>query len=181
MIFLSKSRMSVLSISIYILVIHPKMWRNRVTPSKFGVTVFFLMTLILCLPQLWATSSDPEEPNESVTHEAESPSRLSSEAIPLQIADVPDRPRLLSEFLFVPLGDTFLGSGSLGPEFTLPTGAVWRPSLWIFGTYRTAVQTFDNGITPRRAEWANRLDLFGNLKLSGTEQDVGFAVGGGNA
>ena len=164
------------------------------TPSKCGVTVFLLITLILCLPKLWATSSDQEKPNESVTPEAESPSRLSSEAIPLQIGNesvtpeaespsrlsseaiplqidaVPDRPRLLSEFLGLPLGDTFLGSGALGKEFTLPTGAVWRPSFWAFGQYRTAVQTFDNGVDSRQSEWANRLDLFANLKLSGTER-----------
>jgi hypothetical protein len=144
------------------------------TLTKFGVTLLLLITVVIYVQDLWAASDDRKEPEESVPHEAESPSRLSSEAIPLQLNDVPDRPRLLPEVLGIPLGDTFLGTGPLGKEFTLPTGAVWRPSLWIFGQLRTAVQTFDNGIT-RNSEWANRLDLFGNLKLSASERIlIGF-------
>jgi hypothetical protein len=39
----------------------------------------------------------------------------------------------------------------------------------LFGTYRTAIQTFEDG-TERYSEWANRLDMFANLQLSGTER-----------
>ena len=84
--------------------------------------------------------------------------------LPLQVEDVPDRPTLLLE-----LGEPFLGTGSFGPEVELPTGAVWRPSLWVFGTHRMAVQTVDNGAT-RVSEWAHRLDLFANLKLSASDR-----------
>ncbi len=118
-----------------------------------------------------ATSEDDNKHQEE--SKDESASRLSDESLPLQIEEVPQRPRLLLEF-----GDRFLDSGALGPEFTLPTGAVWRPSLWVFGEYRTAVQTFERGFMAggemsddtRTSEWANRLDIFGNLKLSGTER-----------
>ena len=94
----------------------------------------------------------------------ESGSRLSDIPLPLQVEDVPDRPTLLLE-----LGEPFLGTGSFGPEVELPTGAVWRPSLWVFGTHRMAVQTVDNGAT-RVSEWAHRLDLFANLKLSASDR-----------
>lgn len=91
-------------------------------------------------------------------------SRLSDVPLPLQVEDVPERPTLLLE-----LGEPFLGSGPFGPEFELPTGAVWRPSFWVFGTHRMAVQTVDDGAT-RTSEWAHRLDLFANLKLSASER-----------
>lgn len=41
----------------------------------------------------------------------------------------------------------------------------------MFGNYRTAVQTFDNGLT-RTSEWANDLNLFANLQLAATERIV---------
>ena len=91
-------------------------------------------------------------------------SRLPDEVLPLQSDLVPDRPPLLLE-----LGEPFLGSGPLSPGIELPGGAVWQPAVWIFGTYRTAVQVFHDGNT-QAGEWVNRLDLFGQLKLSGTER-----------
>jgi hypothetical protein len=69
------------------------------------------------------------------------------------------------------LGDGFLEPGPLQSGFELPGGAVWQPSLVVYGTYRTALQTFD-GPGPRVSEWANDLDLFANLQLSGTERLV---------
>ncbi len=81
--------------------------------------------------------------------------------------DIPDRPPLILE-----LGDPFLAPGNLGAGFELPTGAVWQPRLWVFGTLRTALQTFDNGVTPPTPEWANRFDLFANLQLTGTEKII---------
>lgn len=103
---------------------------------------------------------------------AASESRLSDEAIPLQVEGFPERPKPLLE-----LGEPFLGTGTLDPGLQLPTGAVWQPSLLLFGNFRTGIQTFaDNGDTDRRiSEWANRLDLFLNLQLSGSERlVVGF-------
>lgn len=96
-------------------------------------------------------------------------SRFSDEPAPLQIEDFPKRPKPLLE-----LGDKFLGNGNLQDGFTLPSGAVWHPSFWMYGNFRSAVQTFDNGTT-RVTEWANDLNLFGNLQLAATERVlIGF-------
>ena len=96
-------------------------------------------------------------------------SRLSDEKIPLQLEGFPKRPKPLLE-----LGEPFLGTGTLAPGIQLPTGAVWQPSLLLFGNFRTAIQSIDSG-PGRVTEWANRLDLFFNLQLSGSERlVVGF-------
>jgi hypothetical protein len=89
-------------------------------------------------------------------------SRLSDEPIPLDQTIA--RPRSVLE-----VGEPFLNTGPLTRGFRLPGGAVVQPSLLLFGTYRTAVQTFDDG-SSRRSEWANRLDAFANLQLTGTER-----------
>ncbi|MGB0581641.1 MAG: hypothetical protein ACPGVU_18245 [Limisphaerales bacterium] len=91
-------------------------------------------------------------------------SRFSDEPAPLQTESFPERPKPLLEW-----GDKFLGNGNIQDGFTLPTGAVWHPSLWVYGNYRSAVQSFDNGTT-RVTEWANDLNLFGNLQLAATER-----------
>ena len=39
----------------------------------------------------------------------------------------------------------------------------------MYGSYRTALQSYNNG-NETFTEWVNRLDLFGNLQLSGTER-----------
>ncbi len=95
-------------------------------------------------------------------------SRLSDEQIPFAgVEGLPPRPGLIWEF-----GDNFLDSGNLYSGFELPTGAVWQPRLWLFATLRSAVQTFDDGVNDRSSEWVNRLDLFANLQLTGTEKLV---------
>jgi hypothetical protein len=69
------------------------------------------------------------------------------------------------------LGDPFLGTGNLAPGTTLPGGAVWQPRFWVYGNARTALQTYDTGEDNGQVfEWVNRLDLFGNLQLTGTER-----------
>ena len=85
--------------------------------------------------------------------------------------DLPPRAKPLLE-----LGPRFLATGNIEKGFILPTGAVWTPSLWVYGTLRSAYQTFDTpGDNDEVQEWANRLDLFANLQLSGTERLlVGF-------
>ncbi len=94
---------------------------------------------------------------------------LAADPIPLQTDHFPKRPRLLLE-----IGERFLDSGHLSQGIRLPTGAVWRPALWVFGTYRSSVQGFDNGVT-ENGEWAHRLDIFANLRLTGTERVlIGF-------
>ena len=96
-----------------------------------------------------------------------SESRLSDKPQPyLSDKDLPVRTPPLLE-----LGDLFLGRGNLSPGFELPTGAVWQPRFWVYGSARTSLQTFDTGRGGDQVtEWANRLDLFGNLQLTGTER-----------
>lgn len=90
-------------------------------------------------------------------------SPLDEYAIGLQ--PIPDRPDLLIE-----TNEKFLDIGFLNQGIVIPTGAVWRPSFWVFGTYRTGINYFNNRTGTNATEWANRLDLFGQLNLSGTER-----------
>jgi hypothetical protein len=81
---------------------------------------------------------------------------------------IPYRPELLFE-----QGDRFLDTGKLDAGFEVPLlGAVWQPRLWSYVINRTALQTFDNHAagTERETEIANRMDLFVNLQLTGTEK-----------
>jgi hypothetical protein len=95
----------------------------------------------------------------------ESASRFPDEPIPLKLEGFPQRPKPILE-----LGAPFLGTGPLDPGIEMPGGATWQPSLLVYGTYRTAVQTFDDGPGQQLSEWVNRLDLFANLQLTGTER-----------
>jgi len=93
-------------------------------------------------------------------------SALSDEPVPLlDEEDLPPRTPPIIE-----IGPDFLGTGNIPRGIELPTGAVWTPALWIFGDYRTALNYFDNGEAPHSEEWVNRLDIFANLQLSGTER-----------
>lgn len=97
-------------------------------------------------------------------------SALSDEARPLQIEAVGTRVRPILE-----VGDTFLGAGNINTGIRLPTGAVWQPNLLVWGTFRTAVNAFDDEqITgdDEFSEWANRLDLFAQVSLSQTDRIV---------
>lgn len=81
--------------------------------------------------------------------------------------EVPDRQNLFG-------GNPFLASGNLDEGFESPTGAIWQPVFLLFGTARTAIQGFDDGLT-ESGEWVNRIDLFGNLYLTPTERIlIGF-------
>ena len=83
-------------------------------------------------------------------------------------SDTGTRPPLIYEG-----GDLFLGTGKLYEGFKTPWGAVWQPQLWVFGTMRTSLHTFENNSSNSTAsEWANRLDLFANIQLTGTEKFV---------
>ena len=84
------------------------------------------------------------------------------------VGDIPFRPAL-----FLELGDPFLDTGQLDAGFEVPIlGAIWQPRLWSYLINRTAVQTFDNGAPGRLrdTEIANRMDLYANLQLTGTEK-----------
>jgi len=93
------------------------------------------------------------------------PAKYPDKPIPYKtIGDIPPRPKLGIE-----IGDPFLDTGKLDAGFETPWGAVWQPRLWGYMIYRTALQSFDNGLR-HDTEWANRLDLFLNLQLTGTEK-----------
>ncbi len=87
---------------------------------------------------------------------------------PIPLQPIPRRPQLLIETDDEP----FLAPGWLEQGIETPTGAIWRPALWVVGTYRTGINYFDNRSTTNVTEWANRLDLFGQLNLTGTERLV---------
>ena len=92
---------------------------------------------------------------------------LSEEPIPMATEeDLPERTAPPVE-----IGPDFLGRGNLPQGIELPTGAVWNPALWVYGNLRTGLNYFDGGgASEPVSEWANDLDLFGNLHLSGTER-----------
>ena len=116
--------------------------------------IITMLALLTCLPPDRAVAADAN--------------RISDKVVPPQVNNFPKRPRLLLE-----LGEKFLASGPLRAGWKIPTGATWHPALWVFGSYRTGFQTFDAG--QQFSEWANRLDIYANLRLSGTERIlVGF-------
>ena len=101
--------------------------------------------------------------------ETEEVSAFSEEHIQLRApSDTGNRPPLIYEG-----GDLFLGVGDLYEGFETPWGAVWQPQLWVFGSMRSSLQMFENASSNSTAsEWANRLDLFANLQLTGTEKFI---------
>ena len=145
---------------------------TRAAPWRFLAPL--AAAVVLAAPALAGDDGETEEPAqgaESAPHAGDDhhSSELTDDYIPLQLEGFPERPRYLLE-----LGNPYLGTGRIRPGFKLPTGAVWQPSLILFGTLRTAAQSFDDDRV-RVTEIASRLDLFANLQLSGTERlVVGF-------
>jgi len=93
---------------------------------------------------------------------------LTSDYIPMISVDAVGEPSgPILEF-----GDPFLRSGRLSDPIVLPTGAAWNPSIWVFGNYRGAFQMINDQNRAQNIEAVNRLDLFANLQLSGTERIV---------
>src|SRR5262249_49525356 len=119
------------------------------------------------LPEPAAVPSEAPKPppGPAACPPAESKSRISDEVIGIQ--PVPDRPPLVFEE-----HDPFLGPGFLTPGIELPPGAVRRPSIWVFGTNRFATQYFQDHTTTNSFEVVDRLDLFTQLNLTGTERLV---------
>lgn len=92
--------------------------------------------------------------------------RLSDKASPYIIP--PDRPALPIE-----MGCKFLGKGNIPQGIKMPTGAVFTPCLWGFGTWRAAMQTYESvGAPGRNTELVTRLDLFANLQLTTTDKCI---------
>lgn len=122
----------------------------------------------------------PTEPGEFPTLEG-----FCDQPHPPDPAAFPARPATFFEFLNLPfMGDPLLKPGELKRPIRIPGGAVWQPQLYLFGNYRLAAQAFDvrsdgestapNLSSPNR-ELVNRLNVFLNLQLSGSERIlVGF-------
>lgn len=87
------------------------------------------------------------------------------EDCPIGQQEIPERPPLIFEY-----NEFFLAPGWLAQGIEIPTGAVWRPSVWIFGQYRLGVNYYDGHTGNRLAEIAHRLDLFAQVNLTGTER-----------
>ncbi|MFT5043032.1 MAG: hypothetical protein ACI8TX_004029 [Hyphomicrobiaceae bacterium] len=85
---------------------------------------------------------------------------------PIELATLPERPRPILE-----IGNDYLAPVEISEGIALPTGAVWQPSLLAWGTLRSAMQA-KTGAGTDEAQWANRLDLFGQLSLTATERFV---------
>jgi len=137
---------------------------HRIIRKRIKIAIVGLLLGSLCVQT--KTRAQSSQGNQSIGHQENDKhnSRITDEVLPLQLDDFPERPKPLLE-----LGDPLFNTGKLRHGFKLPTGAVWRPSFIVWGTYRTALQTF--GIKEDRvSEWANRFDLFGNLYLTSTER-----------
>jgi hypothetical protein len=93
-------------------------------------------------------------------------SRLTDDVIPLDTT-LTNRPAPPIE-----IGASFLNTGPLSSPIELPTGEILQPSFIVFGTGRTALQTFDDGANPRNSEWVNQLSIYGNMQFTGTERLV---------
>lgn len=102
---------------------------------------------------------------EWVTHSEHDTVHAELNHFPIGIQPIPSRPDLVLE-----TNDRFLDTGFLSQGVTLPTGAVWRPSFWVFGTYRMGYNYQERPENTPISELATRLDLFGQLNLSGTER-----------
>lgn len=91
---------------------------------------------------------------------------LSDKALPYVVPQ--ERPELVVE-----AGCKFLGKGNIPQGINIPGGAVWTPCLWVFGTWRAAMQTYESvGPVGRNTELVTRLDLFANLQLTSTEKCI---------
>ena len=99
--------------------------------------------------------------------EAESKNRLSDKPIPMKTnKEMPKRVPPLVE-----IGNDFLGTGNISSGFELPTGAVWIPSLWVYGNVRKGINYIDTGgNSDAIVEAVVRSDINVNLFLTGTER-----------
>ena len=94
------------------------------------------------------------------------PLRLSEQPVAYPAFEPPGRPRPL-----IDVGTPFLDHGPIEPGIETPSGQMLQPSFLVYGKLRSAVQASDDGVRTR-SEWANRLDVHADLKLSGTERIV---------
>lgn len=101
--------------------------------------------------------------------ESRSKSRLSNRPRPLlkEHTQLPERNPPIVEWNL-----PFLGPGNIISGFKIPTGAVWQPAFWAFGTAQTSAGVANDGYNPGREYASGRVDIFGNLQLTPTERVV---------
>lgn len=129
---------------------------------KISLHILTLAILLCGSPVVLSAEQVVEEESKSVEIDNESKVK----------AKIPER--FIRPVPFIELGNEFLGSGTLSEGFEIFTGAIWQPSLVAFGTFRSAIQTQDDG-NETSTEWVNRLDIFANLYLTSTERIlIGF-------
>lgn len=111
----------------------------------------------------------PRPKDEQAYKLAHSKSRLSDKPVPLlkEHTQLPERNPPIYEWNL-----PFLGPGNIISGFKIPTGEVWQPALWVFGTAQSSAGVFNDGIHPGREYASGRVDIFGNLQLTPTERVV---------
>jgi len=117
----------------------------------------------------FASNSTGTDPHEAINTGPDSHHSSRISEIPggkLKTEGYPSRPKPIIEW-----GPNYLGNGNITRGYELPGGAVWQPRLMVYGTYRSALQSFHHN-DETTSEWANGLDLFANLQLSGSERFV---------
>ena len=116
-------------------------------------------------------SSKPPEQLAKAAHTAasKSKSRLSEKPVPLlkEHKQLPERNPPIVEWNL-----PFLGPGNIISGFKIPTGAVWQPAFWAFGTAQTSAGVANDGYHPGREYVSGRVDIFGHLQLTPTERVV---------
>jgi hypothetical protein len=100
---------------------------------------------------------------------AHSKSRLSEKPVPLlkEHVQLPERNPPIIEWNL-----PFLGPGNIISGFKSPTGAVWQPAFWVFGTAQSSAGVANDGIHPGREYASGRVDIYGHLQLTPTERVV---------
>lgn len=125
-----------------------------------------LWSSVLVAAGLGLTGSAAAQHGEHEGHSGDDPNRLTDDYLPPQVDLIPERPAPLLE-----LGNGFLKPGELQDPIRMWTGAIWSPSLTIWGTLRSGVSAREGNNT-EVSEWANRFDLFAEARLSPTERIV---------
>ncbi len=109
--------------------------------------------------------ADKSPPPVAVPTVAPIDSALSDVAIPMEIDKFPDNPGP-----YIAAGNPYFAPGYIGTGFEFPTGTMIQPQAFLYGTFRSGVQTFDDGVSDRTTQWVNSLQLFGNFNATPTER-----------
>lgn len=152
------------------------------SPSTLCLKIIFGLSLWICAPISMADDFDQTLINDPMIKEGRQAIEFYEDkgSVDLKSARLADKvlayPAVKTERLhpLLELGDPFLGHGPIRPGVEMPTGQMLQPWFLLYGSMRTSMQSFEDG-QHHHVEWANRLDLNGNINLSGTER-VLFAL-----